>query len=189
MKKILTVTLAFVLAFSAFSLLAVSAETGEPLCVFNVKGVNGMIGGEDCVLFTTQDAYNSGNPNWAITILLEVKDDGTLVVKEKAIAGQGAVPAGVKVGDGVVALVVYGCVRGWDSLLSLLVVFCGAMLLAVVSIFGDLFASLLKRHFGVKDYGFLFPGHGGVLDRFDSTIPVALVLRALVIWTPLGGLL
>lgn len=107
MKKILTVALAFVLAFSAFSLLAVSAETGDPLCVFNVKGVNGMIGGEDCVLFTTQDAYSSGNPNWAITILLEVKDDGSLVVKEKAIAGQGAVPAGVKVGDGVVALVVH----------------------------------------------------------------------------------
>ncbi len=107
MKKILAFTLAFVLAFSAVSLLAVSAETGEPLCVFNVKGVNGMIGGEDCVIFTTQDAYSSGNPNWAITILLEVKDDGSLVVKEKAIAGQGAVPAGVKVGDGVVALVVH----------------------------------------------------------------------------------
>ncbi len=107
MKKILTVILACVLALSAFSLLAVSAETGDPIYVFNVKGVNGMIGGEDCVLFTTQDAYNSGNPNWAVTVLLEVKDDGSLVVKEKAIAGQGTVPAGVKVGDGVVALVVH----------------------------------------------------------------------------------
>lgn len=107
MKKILTVILACVLALSAFSLLAVSAETGDPIYVFNVKGVNGMISGEDCVLFTTQDAYNSGNPNWAVTVLLEVKDDGSLVVKEKAIAGQGTVPAGVKVGDGVVALVVH----------------------------------------------------------------------------------
>lgn len=44
---------------------------------------------------------------------------------------------------------------------------------AVVSIFGDLIASLIKRKYGVKDYGKLFPGHGGVMDRFDSIIAIA----------------
>lgn len=47
---------------------------------------------------------------------------------------------------------------------------------AVVSMVGDLTMSLIKRHYGIKDYGRILPGHGGFLDRFDSVIAVAVIL-------------
>ncbi len=51
-----------------------------------------------------------------------------------------------------------------------------ALVLGVLGQVGDLFESLLKRSFGVKDSGIIVPGHGGILDRLDSilfTVPVA----------------
>lgn len=44
---------------------------------------------------------------------------------------------------------------------------------AVVGLVGDLTASLIKRQTGIKDYGNIMPGHGGVMDRFDSVLTVA----------------
>ena len=51
--------------------------------------------------------------------------------------------------------------------------------LSVVSQIGDLFASLIKREYGVKDYSRMLPGHGGVMDRFDSILAVSIVLLVL----------
>ena len=50
------------------------------------------------------------------------------------------------------------------------IVFC------VIGMCGDLFASVIKRSAGIKDYGKLIPGHGGILDRFDSILLIAPVL-------------
>ena len=55
------------------------------------------------------------------------------------------------------------------------------------SIVGDMAASAIKRHTGIKDFGNIFPGHGGVLDRIDSIVmvaPMVYLVIVLLIWVP-----
>ena len=56
------------------------------------------------------------------------------------------------------------------------VLLISAFFISMVSQIGDLAMSLLKRHYGIKDFGKIMPGHGGAVDRFDSVFAVAITL-------------
>lgn len=58
---------------------------------------------------------------------------------------------------------------------------------SLAAIFGDLCLSVVKRQVGIKDYGTILPGHGGILDRFDSMVIVAPLMEALVELIPVLG--
>lgn len=78
---------------------------------------------------------------------------------------------------GVLGTALIGLIYGWIVMvhsvesMCLIAVICA--LGAVVSMVGDLAASAIKRNKGIKDYGKLIPGHGGIMDRFDSVIVTA----------------
>ena len=79
----------------------------------------------------------------------------------------------------VIAFIVYGIVveRVVDGVkFSFAMLAAVGLVMSVVSMIGDLIASSIKRTYGIKDYSNLFPGHGGVLDRFDSIMILAPLL-------------
>lgn len=57
---------------------------------------------------------------------------------------------------------------------------------SVGAVFGDLCFSVIKRQTGIKDYGSIFPGHGGILDRFDSMMVVGPLAEALLLLIPMA---
>lgn len=59
------------------------------------------------------------------------------------------------------------------------------LVLSIVAMVGDLIASLIKREYGIKDYSNVLPGHGGIVDRFDSVFPIATFLLMMsAVWAP-----
>ena len=64
--------------------------------------------------------------------------------------------------------------------ISLPLILISSVLLSVISIFGDLAASTIKRNHGIKDFGNLLPGHGGIMDRFDSSCFVFPALYSII---------
>lgn len=62
---------------------------------------------------------------------------------------------------------------GWDATVNYLSLILLAVVCSFLGMLGDLSASAIKRQYKIKDFGNLMPGHGGVVDRFDSVLFVA----------------
>jgi phosphatidate cytidylyltransferase len=81
----------------------------------------------------------------------------------------------------VISIVVFGMVienffAPGEMKANYFVLAVSGVFISVVSQIGDLIMSLIKRHYGIKDYGKILPGHGGILDRFDSVMAVSIIL-------------
>ena len=63
---------------------------------------------------------------------------------------------------------------------NIFVMLAAAAVMCIVGMLGDLFASIIKRSVGVKDYSNLIPGHGGILDRFDSMLFISPAVLSLM---------
>ncbi|MBO5092339.1 MAG: phosphatidate cytidylyltransferase [Clostridia bacterium] len=78
-----------------------------------------------------------------------------------------------------IAMMGYGCLLKfafkYDGISFVHLAILG-VILPIVSQIGDLIASCIKRQYNIKDFGNVFPGHGGVIDRFDSPMLVAPVI-------------
>ena len=90
----------------------------------------------------------------------------------------------------VLSYVVYGLILNYGFGLKANLLFLGvsAIFVAIIAQIGDLIMSVIKRHYNVKDYGKFFPGHGGVLDRFDSILAVSIAISAIYMVSKVLGI-
>lgn len=132
----------------------------------------------DFIILTINSFENGKTLVWLIFIVAFITDTcayftGYLFGKNKLIPSispkktiEGSI--GGIIGSTIVCLI-FGYIFELNIGIMLIIGSVGS----VVAQIGDLFASSIKRYVGIKDYGNLIPGHGGVLDRFDSVILVA----------------
>lgn len=88
----------------------------------------------------------------------------------------------------IVGMLIYGMILqlAFDFKVNYLYAALYGVVGSVAGVFGDLCFSTIKRQTGIKDYGNLIPGHGGILDRFDSMVIIAPLVEILLILVPVA---
>lgn len=159
-------------AMSSMVLLRYS-ECGKPLGIFTILFVL------FCAWFGDSGAYFVGT-------FLGKHKLCPLISPKKTVEGLvgGVVTVGIVT---AITVFIYNTFILTEHQLSYAVLVPFSMLASLVGVVGDLSASVIKREYNVKDFGNIMPGHGGVLDRFDSVIMTAPFLYVLLSF--LGGLI
>ena len=88
----------------------------------------------------------------------------------------------------ILGMVIYGVILqvGFKMQVNYLLAVVYGVVGSLTSVFGDLCFSVVKRQTGIKDYGNLIPGHGGILDRFDSMMLAGPLAEVLLILLPIA---
>jgi len=133
-------------------------------------------------IFTLYQEYGVIALLWLL-IVVAMTDVGAYGVGKSIGKTQFCETSPNKTMEGVVGGIVVATLSGMFaglSIVDLKVAFLISFMVAVSSIFGDLFESSLKRNAGVKDSGDILPGHGGMLDRIDGYLFASIVMLVLL---------
>ena len=170
----------------AYGLEAVYDEelTGEKGMVVSARDANG-----NALLYQYEQYFDAENGDSLVTTLDKTVqyylEKGLEELESRYGTGVGAtgIVMDVKTG-GVLGMVIFRIIFYLCTLQPLHIGGCILMGLvgALMGQLGDLSFSAIKRQYGIKDYGRLLPGHGGVLDRFDSVLFAAPVLWLMTCW-------
>lgn len=144
----------------------------------NILGITYIIFGFDAIVIIATNFTDGDKYVWLVFIIALLSDTmayfvGSMFGKHK-LAPKLSPKKTIEGSLGAIIFSSIGCLLfGYIFELNLAMMLTIGMLGSIVSQIGDLIASFVKRYVGIKDYGNLIPGHGGILDRFDSIILVS----------------
>jgi CDP-diglyceride synthetase len=194
---IIVLLIAIILSFSLLILTKGSTAHDMMACLMTVVYCGLIMGAVISIVYMTPESFSNVNETWgrrsfAYLISIVVSTDtfayfvGTKFGKhklcpeispKKSVEGAiGGLVAGALIGT-ILAFVLKIVNLSVEMIIGVLFV---SILLSIAVQIGDLIASKLKRSYGIKDFGKIFPGHGGVLDRFDSILFSGIVFYTLI---------